>query len=92
MVETPPRYSADLTGNPTNWPLVPRDSLLVRFFYIDREKLDEHYVSVPEQGAGKLIPEGDLKPGHLFTVGRSEDWAGGSSGGKKSTRSRATVR
>jgi ATP-dependent Lon protease len=44
----------------------------VRFSYIDRETLDEHYVSVPEQGAGKLIPEGDLKPGHLFTVGRSE--------------------
>ena len=44
----------------------------VRFSYIDRSSFDEKYVSVPEQGAGKLIPEGDLRPGHLFTVGRSE--------------------
>ena len=44
----------------------------VRFSYIDRTTLDDHYVSVPEQGAGKMIPEGELRPGHLFTVGRSE--------------------
>lgn len=42
----------------------------VRFSYVDRETLDENYVSVPEQGAGKLIPEGTMKPGHIFTVGR----------------------
>ncbi len=44
----------------------------VRFSYIDREGLDEHFVSVPEQGAGKLIPEGQPKPGHVFTVGRGD--------------------
>ena len=30
----------------------------VMFSYIDKETLEEHYVSVPEQGGGKLIPEG----------------------------------
>ena len=30
----------------------------VNFSYIDNETFEEHYVSVPEQGGGKLIPEG----------------------------------
>ena len=30
----------------------------VNFSYIDNESFEEHYVSVPEQGGGKLIPEG----------------------------------
>ena len=30
----------------------------VNFSYIDMEDMSEHYVSVPEQGGGKLIPEG----------------------------------
>ena len=30
----------------------------VNFSYIDNESFEEHFVSVPEQGGGKLIPEG----------------------------------
>lgn len=42
----------------------------VQFSYIDKETLEEYYVSVPEQGGGKLIPEGMCKPGHVYTVSR----------------------
>jgi ATP-dependent Lon protease len=41
----------------------------VMFSYINKESLQEEYVSVPEQGGGKLIPEGMGKPGHVYTVG-----------------------
>jgi ATP-dependent Lon protease len=41
----------------------------VMFSYIDKETLEENYVSVPEQGGGKLIPEGMGKPGHVYVVG-----------------------
>lgn len=41
----------------------------VNFSYINKESLQEEYVSVPEQGGGKLIPEGMGKPGHVYTVG-----------------------
>lgn len=41
----------------------------VMFSYIDKESLEEQYVSVPEQGGGKLIPEGLSKSGHVYTVG-----------------------
>jgi ATP-dependent Lon protease len=44
----------------------------VHFSYIDRETLSEEYVSVPEQGGGKLIPEGMGKPGHVYTVGHGD--------------------
>lgn len=44
----------------------------VHFSYIDRETLNEEYVSVPEQGGGKLIPEGMCKPGHVYTVGHGD--------------------
>ena len=30
----------------------------VNFSYIDLDDMSEHYVSVPEQGGGKLIPDG----------------------------------
>jgi ATP-dependent Lon protease len=40
----------------------------VHFSYIDGETLDEHFVSVPEQGGGSLIPEGPPSPGTLHTV------------------------
>lgn len=40
----------------------------VNFSYIDNETFEEHYVSVPEQGGGKLIPEGICNPGHVYTV------------------------
>ena len=44
----------------------------VNFSYIDNEDFEEHYVSVPEQGGGKLIPEGMGKPGCVYTVGKSK--------------------
>lgn len=40
----------------------------VNFSYIDLENFEEHYVSVPEQSSGKLIPEGILNPGNVYTV------------------------
>ena len=40
----------------------------VNFSYIDMEDLSEHYVSVSEQGGGKLIPEGMCNPGQVYTV------------------------
>lgn len=40
----------------------------VNFSYIDLEDMTEHYVTVPEQGGGKLIPEGMLSPGQVYTV------------------------
>lgn len=45
----------------------------VNFSYIDKDTFEEHYVSVPEQGGGKLIPEGLCNPGQVYTVsqGRS---------------------
>jgi len=44
----------------------------VHFSYIDNESFEEHFVSVPEQSSGKLIPEGQGKPGHIYTVGRGD--------------------
>ena len=40
----------------------------VNFSYIDNETFEEHHVSVPEQGGGKLIPEGMANPGQVYTV------------------------
>lgn len=40
----------------------------VNFLYIDNETFEEKYVSVPEQGGGKLIPEGTSNPGQVYTV------------------------
>lgn len=40
----------------------------VNFSYIDNETFEEHYVSVPEQGGGRLIPEGICNPGQIYTV------------------------
>lgn len=42
----------------------------VNFSYIDLDDMSEHYVSVPEQGGGKLIPEGMCNPGQVYTVGQ----------------------
>ena len=44
----------------------------VNFSYIDNETLEEHYVSVPEQGGGKLIPERICNPGQVYTVSRGK--------------------
>lgn len=41
----------------------------VHFSYIDEETMEEKYVSVPEIGGGKLIPEGMLKSGQIYYVG-----------------------
>lgn len=40
----------------------------VHFSYIDNDTLEEHFVSVPEQGGASLIPEGALQPGTLHTI------------------------
>ena len=42
----------------------------VHFSYIDLDTMDENFVSVPENGGGKLIPDGLLKAGHTYFVGR----------------------
>ena len=44
----------------------------VNFSYIDLEDMSEHYVSVPEQGGGKLIPEGICNPGQVYTVSQGK--------------------
>lgn len=44
----------------------------VNFSYIDNETFEEKYVSVPEQGGGKLIPEGLCNPGQVYTVARGK--------------------
>ena len=44
----------------------------VNFSYIDNETFEEHYVSVPEQGGGKLIPEGMCNPGQVYTVSQGK--------------------
>lgn len=44
----------------------------VNFSYIDMDDMQEHYVSVPEQGGGKLIPEGMCNPGQVYTVSRGK--------------------
>lgn len=44
----------------------------VNFSYIDLETFEENYVSVPEQGSGKLIPEGVCNPGQVYTVSQGK--------------------
>lgn len=44
----------------------------VNFSYIDNESFEEHYVSVPEQGGGKLIPDGMCNPGQVYTVSQGK--------------------
>ena len=44
----------------------------VNFSYIDNETFEKHYVSVPEQGGGKLIPEGMCNPGQIYTVSQGK--------------------
>lgn len=44
----------------------------INFSYIDNETFEEHYVSVPEQTGGKLIPEGICNPGQVYTVSRGK--------------------
>ena len=44
----------------------------VNFSYIDNDTFEEHYVGVSEQGGGKLIPEGMINPGHIYTISRGK--------------------
>lgn len=44
----------------------------VNFSYIDNDTFEEHYVSVLEQGGGKLIPEGMSNPGQVYTIARGK--------------------
>lgn len=45
----------------------------VNFSYIDNESFEEHYVSIPEQGGGKLIPEGICNPGQVYTISQGKN-------------------
>ena len=44
----------------------------VNFSYIDLDTFEEKFVSVPEQGGGKLIPDGMCNPGQIYTVSRGK--------------------
>ena len=44
----------------------------VNFSYIEKDTFEEFYVSVPEQGGGKLIPEGICNPGQVYTVSQGK--------------------
>ena len=45
----------------------------VNFSYIDLEEDRDYPVGVEEQASSTLIPEGELKPGHLYSVGPSSE-------------------
>ena len=45
----------------------------VNFSYIDNDTFEEHFVSVPEQGGGKLVPEGMCNPGQVYMVSRGKN-------------------
>lgn len=44
----------------------------VNFSYIDLDTFEEKFVWVPEQGGGKLIPDGMCNPGQIYTVSRGK--------------------
>lgn len=44
----------------------------VNFSYIDLDTFEEKFVSVPEQGGDKLIPDGMCNPGQIYTVSRGK--------------------
>lgn len=44
----------------------------VNFSYIDNESFEEKYVTVPEQGGGKLIPDGICNPGQVYTIAQGQ--------------------
>lgn len=45
----------------------------VNFSYIDLENFGEKYVGVPETGADKLIPDGMLNPGQVYTIAHGDN-------------------
>lgn len=44
----------------------------VNFSYIDLDTFEEKFVSVPEQGGGKLIPDGICNPGQVYTISQGK--------------------
>ena len=44
----------------------------MNFSYIDLDTFEEKFVSVPEQGGGKLIPDGICNPGQVYTVSQGK--------------------
>lgn len=44
----------------------------VNFSYIDNQTFEEKYVSVPEQGGSKLIPEGICNPGQVYVIAQGK--------------------
>jgi ATP-dependent Lon protease len=44
----------------------------VNFSYIDNETFEERFVSVPEQGSGRIIPEGLTNPGTVYTISQGK--------------------
>ena len=40
----------------------------VNFSYIDNDDMTENFVTVPESGGNKIIPEGHANPGHVYAV------------------------
>ena len=51
----------------------PMEFYDVSFSYIDSETQEESFVSVPEMGSDKLIPEGTIRPGHVYGVYEGKD-------------------
>ena len=45
----------------------------VHFSYIDLEMMDERFVTLPEQGSGKLIENEPLSAGHIYSVARGSN-------------------
>lgn len=45
----------------------------VQLSYIDLDTMDEKFVPVLEQGGGKIIPEGPMKSGHVYTVAKGSN-------------------
>jgi ATP-dependent Lon protease len=45
----------------------------VHFSYLENESLEEKFISLPEQGGDKLIPETALAPGTLHTIASGSD-------------------
>ena len=44
----------------------------VNFSYIDLDTFEERFVSVPEQGSGKLIPDGICNPGQVYMISQGK--------------------
>jgi len=48
-----------------------------QFSYIDLEDMEEYFVPVLEQGGSKIIPEGQMKSGHVYTIGQGTNGMNG---------------